>query len=242
MRYFGGKAKIGKILTKVIIDYLVSKKINTNEAILIEPFCGALGLTKYIIDYFEKSYANDICKDIIMLHKQIKNNTFKNPKINKEKWIELKYTNKSSAERAFAGFGCSFGGSFFNGYINDPSNNDMIYSSLMKLAPKMQKITFSNKDYYDFLINFKFIENKKYVIYLDPPYKNTSCQPWPQFDSSKFWTIVRKLSKMKNITIIVSEISAPKDFKCIYKLDRRNGMHNITTDKINIEEKLYTIV
>lgn len=196
---------------------------------------------RYIVDYFEKCYANDICKDLIMLHKLVKNNEFKNPKITKEKWTKYKFNTKSSAERAFAGFGCSFGGSFFNGYINDPTNNDMTYSSLVRLAPKIQNVVFTNKNYIDFLQNFKFDQNKKYVIYLDPPYRNTSCQPWPEFDSNKFWNIARKLGSKKNITIIVSEVSAPSDFKCIYKLNRRNGMHNITTDKINIQESLYTI-
>lgn len=196
---------------------------------------------RYIIDYFEKCYANDICKDLIMLHKLVKNNEFKNPKITKEKWMEYKFSTKSSAERAFAGFGCSFGGSFFNGYINDPTNNDMTYSSLMRIAPKIQNVVFTNKNYIDFLQNFKFDPKKKYVIYLDPPYRNTSCQPWPEFDSNKFWNITRKLGSKKNITILVSEVSAPPDFKCIYKLNRRNGMHNITTDKINIQESLYTI-
>lgn len=241
MRYFGGKSKLGKILTNVIISYLHEKGINTKETIYIEPFCGALGLMKYIVDYFEKCYANDLCKDLIMLHKQVKSGTFKNPKITKEKWMEYKFTNKSSAERAFAGFGCSFGGSFFNGYINDSTNNDMTYSSIIKMKSKIQKITFSNKDYYDFLKCFKFESNKKYVIYFDPPYKNTSCQPWPEFDSNKFWTIVKKLGSYKNITVIVSEKSAPPEFKSIFKINRRNGMHNITTDKVEIQEYLFVL-
>jgi len=179
-----------------------------------------------------------------MLLKTVKAGKFTNPKITKEKWLAYKYTKKSSAERAFAGFGCSYGGVWFNGYINDLSNNDMIYSSLVRLIPKLQTTVFSNKSYIDFLKEFPFKTDQNYVIYLDPPYKGTCNLPWEkdkEFDSTEFWNIVRKLGKMKNIKVIVSEVSAPGDFKCIYKFKRKNGMHNITSDKMVIEEKLYTI-
>jgi site-specific DNA-adenine methylase len=237
MRYFGGKGIQGKQISAVMIAKIIEEYPN---AIYLEPFCGALGVLRHMSKFFKKCYANDSCKDLIMLLKMVKNNNFENPKITKEKWIEYKYSKTSSAQRAFAGFGCSYSGIFFNGYVGVPSNNDMIYSSLIKLIPKIQNVVFSNKDYIEFLKQFPFGSNQPYIIYMDPPYKDTSCQPWEDFDSTQFWNIVRKLSKIKGVKIIVSEISAPSDFKCIYKFKRKNGMHNIT-DKVEIEEKLYTI-
>jgi site-specific DNA-adenine methylase len=226
---------VGKRISEVILELIDEPK----DIIYIDLFCGACGVLKYMSPHFKKCYANDLHKDLIMLLKQVKNGKFENPKITREKWAELKYTTKSSAERAFAGFGCSYGGIFFNGFISDSNNNDMEYSSLVRLAPKLQNTTFFNKSYIDFLKEFKFDSTKKYLIYLDPPYKGTSCQPWPEFDSTQFWNVVRKLSKMKNTRVIVSEVSAPSDFRCIYRFKRKNGMHNITTDKVVIEEKLY---
>ena len=175
-----------------------------------------------------------------MLLKLVKNNKFDNPKITKEKWIKYKYTTAHSAKRAFAGFGCSYGGVWFNGYISNPLNNDMIYSSLIRLAPKLQNTTFLNKDYVVFLDELDFDPDINYVIYLDPPYKDTCNLPWAEFDSTEFWKIVRKLGRMKNVKLFISEVSAPKDMKCIYSFKRKNGMHNITS-KVVIEEKLYTI-
>lgn len=217
---------------------------DTSNTIYIEPFCGALGVMRYMTKHFKKCYANDMCKDLIMLHKEVKNRNFENPKINREKWENFKYTNKSSAERAFAGFGCSYGGVWFNGYISNYSNNDMEYSSLIRIAPKIQNVIFSNKDYIDFLNQFSFNSGQNYLIYMDPPYKGTCNLPWEKekdFDSKQFWHSVRILSKIKGVTVIVSEVSAPSDFKCVYKFKRRNGMHNITSDKMVIEEKLYMI-
>jgi DNA adenine methylase len=223
----------GKQISAVILELIA----DCSNAIYIEPFCGALGVMRHVAGHFKKCYANDSCKDLIMLLKEVKNGKFSNPKITKEKWLKFKYTTKSSAERAFAGFGCSYGGVWFNGYISNSTNNDMIYSSLIRLIPKIENVMFSNLDYIEFLKKFKF-EIQKYIIYMDPPYKGTCNLPWEEFDSTQFWNIVRKLSKIKGITVIVSEISAPSDFKCIYRFKRRNGMHNIS-DKTEIEEKLY---
>jgi DNA adenine methylase len=234
MRYYGGKGVQGKQIS-AIISMIIGE---SSDAIYLEPFCGALGVLRHVAKNFKKCYANDACKDLIMLLKEVKNGKFQNPKITKEKWLKFKYSAKSSADRAFAGFGCSYGGVWFNGYINNPTNNDMIYSSLIRLIPKIGNVTFSNKDYLIFLKSFEFGTSKKYVIYMDPPYKGTCNLPWEEFDSTQFWNIVRKLSKTKNVTVIVSEVSAPSDFKCVYKFKRRNGMHNIS-DKTEIEEKLY---
>lgn len=237
MRMYGGKGVVGKRISAVILEFLKDNP----DAIYIEPFVGMCGVLKHMAVNFKKCYANDLQKDLIMLLKEVKNNKFENPKITREKWLKLKYTTKSSAERAFAGFGCSFCGIWFNGFIDDSSNNDMEYSSLLKLVPKLQNTVFSNKNYIDFLKEFPFNSSQKYVIYLDPPYKGTCNLPWPEFDSIQFWNIIRKLGKMKNIKVFISEFSSPKDFKCICSFKRRNGLHNITNDKIILEEKLFTI-
>lgn len=228
MRYYGGKSIVGKR----IYDFL--KQYIENDYIYIEPFCGALGILKHMSSHFKKCYANDQSKDLIMLLNQVKLGQFKNPKITRDKWLKYKYSNKSCAERAFAGYGCSFGGVWFNGYIDDPGNNDMTYSSLLKLEPLIKNVKFYNKDYIDFLQNFDFSKGK-YFIYLDPPYKNTSCQPWPEFDSQKFWNVVRYLCN-QGCLVFVSEFSAPKDFKSIFSFSRKNGLHNVSIGQTLIEK------
>ncbi len=187
MRYFGGKGVHGKKISEAILKYYEI----TEDTVYIEPFCGALGVFRYIAPLCKKSYANDICKDIILLWNSVKNKTFKNPKIDNEKWKSLK-TEKPSPDRAFAGFGCSFGGVWFNGYISEAANNDMQYSSFEK------------------------------------------------FDSELFWEVARKLGKQSNITVIISEFSAPKDFKIIHSFKRRSGMHN-TSSNNQLVENLYTL-
>jgi len=239
MRYFGGKGVHGKKLAQFILNYLVEKGIDLSKVTYIEPFCGALGVFRYIVPNVKKAYANDISKDLIMLWKQVQKGQFKNPKIDQIAWKKLKYDTKSSAERAFAGHGCSFGGVWFNGYICDNGNNDMTYNTLVKIEPLIRDVIFTNLDYNDFLKKvIKADSSRIYVIYMDPPYKGTCVSPFESFDNNQFWNTVREYSKFKNVIVIVSELTAPRDMKEVFNFSRRSGMSN-TTDKIELKEKLF---
>ena len=246
MRFYGGKGVVGLRVSKAILDYMESQGRDPKKVIYLEPFCGALGVLRYLAPVCKRSYANDLCKDLIMLWKSVKNKTFKKPKITEERWKTLKFSKGHSAERAFAGFGCSFGGVWFNGYISGNDNNNQQYSSLIRQQPAIECTVFSSLDYIVFLQG-RLNKKQEFLIYFDPPYKGTCGLPWEssavdeKFDSGLFWEVARNLGKMPNVTVIVSEFSAPKDFKCIKSFKRLSGMHNTTRNKKDLIEKLYTI-
>ena len=239
MRYYGGKGVHGKKIAQFILDYLAEKNVDVSTVIYVEPFCGALGVFRYIVPLVKKSYANDISKDLILLWKQVQKGTFVDPHIDQQKWKQLKYETKPSAERAFAGFGCSFGGVWFNGYICNSS--DMTYNTITKIEPLIKDTVFTSLDYVEFLKKVINNPKKTYVIYMDPPYKGTCVNPYDdgKFDNNQLWNTVREYSKFKNVIVIVSELSAPKDFKKIFSFERRSGMHNASS-KTQIKEKLYS--
>lgn len=242
IRVPGGKSVLGKRITQYIIELLESKNIDPNDVIYIEPFTGGAGVLRHMNQHVRKSYANDINKDVIMLLKEVRDGTFKNPHITRSKWLKLK-DSPSSAVRAFAGHGCSFGGVWFRGFIDSKENNDMEYSSLVRMAPNIQDVIFHSCDYRVFLKKVLSINHHKrpIVIYLDPPYANTNQESWERFgafDSKEFWNVVRKYSKMRNVTVIVSEFTAPSDFKAYKTFQRRNGMHN-HSEKKYYNEKLF---
>jgi len=244
MRLYGGKGVYGKKISQFILSYLLEKNIDLTKVIYIEPFCGALGVLRYISPCVKKSYANDISKNLIMLWKQVQKGNFKNPHIDQEKWKVLKNDKKCSAEKAFAGYGCSFGGVWFNGYICDNGNNDMTYNTLIKMEPNIQNCIFTSLDYLEFLKKVISNTNNFYVIYMDPPYKNTCVIPYDNFgsfDNNQFWDTVRFYSKFKNVIVIVSELSAPKDITEIFRFKRRSGMGN-TTSNNQLTEKLYSSI
>ena len=243
MRYYGGKGVHGKKISEIILNHISNKNIDLKKSIYIEPFCGALGVLRHIAPMCKKVYANDISEDLIMLWNSVKNNKFKNPNINEKKWRLLKESKKSSPEKAFAGFGCSFGGAWFTGYINNKNNNNMQYNSLIKQIKNIQNVTFTNKNYIDFITKTLFLINKNdnIIIYMDPPYNNTNSDPWQyqninKFDSVMFWKIIKKLKKFPNITLIISEFNAPNYMKTLYKFKRLSVM---TDNKSVYIEKLF---
>jgi DNA adenine methylase len=242
MRYYGGKGVHGKKIAHFLMSYLIDEiGIDLSKVIYAEPFCGALGVFRYICPHVKKTIANDLSKDLILLWKSVQQSNYKNPHIDEIKWRKLKAETKPSADRAFAGFGCSFGGVWFNGYICDHGNNDMTYHTLVKMQDIIEDTTFVSVDYKTFLK--KIIKDPKqiYVIYMDPPYKNTCTIPYTSsFDSSEFWDTVRVYSKLKNVIIVTSELSAPKDFKEIFNFQRRSGMSN-TSNITSFKEKLFVL-
>lgn len=222
MRYTGGKSKIGKKIAKQLKKY-----IGTHTE-YIEPFCGALGVFKYMIKNDSNSElkysAYDKCEDLIILFNELKNNSFEYFEVTKSVYDSLNNSKIPSAERAFAGFGCSYGGSFFGGFNEIRKDNgkrtDLIaYKSLKKIGlEKINKtIKFKSSDY-------KELEIYDSLIYCDPPYQNTkSSLNKCDFNHEEFWNKVRYWKKCGN-TVIVSEYSAPEDFECIFELRRYSSL------------------
>ena len=76
------------------------------------------------------------------------------------------------------------------------------------------------------------------VLYLDPPYNNTKkYRNAISFDYDKFWDFVRNMSK-KNI-VLVSELEAPSDFKCIWEKEVSRSIKS--NDKTKVNEKLFIL-
>ena len=234
MRYLGGKTQLGREISEVLKKHAPPGKYSK----FIEPFCGSLGVTVHMVgDY--NVYVSDYHKDLILLWKAIKAGAFKYPRsISKKTYYKYKNSETPSAMRAFVGFGCSFGGKWFGGYAEDYNNKKYTICSetirsIKKLEHVIKKIKNIKHCNYEKWSN---PELKRYLIYCDPPYKNTTGYSIRGFDNDKFWNIVRKWSK-HNI-VIVSGYTAPKDFKCIWR-KKRNSL--IQTKNYNIQkiEKLF---
>jgi len=233
MKYYGGKSKIGHQIYQILIEIMNKNNIKS----YLEPFCGSLSVTKHFINDNIKLYATDANKDLIMLYKSLKNDTFIFPKNISLQEYQLLKNEKSSALRGFVGIAYSYGGGWFNGYCNIYEKDGVFRNypeetkkSLINLQNIIKKINFKNVDY-------KLIEPKGFLIYCDPPYKNT-CQKYnnknSNFNTEEFWNIVRKWSK--NNIVVVSELTAPSDFKCIWKHEYNSGINKTGTNRI---EKLF---
>jgi DNA adenine methylase len=251
MRYFGGKAKIGVKIAD-ILKKIINKHQDQGQDHLdgyIEPFCGALGVLRHMTDTQLDCYASDICNDLILLWSLVQKGKFKNPHITEKDWLRLKNSKKDSALKAFAGFGCSFGGQWFSGFSNnfeDKDHSTISYNSIMKkIAPYIKDVQFNCLDYRDYT---KYLKNKKFLIYCDGPYMNTehkfSTTNKNKFDYDEFWSIMRLWTKMGSI-VFVSEYNAPSDFICIFEIKINNGINakhystNKCIEKLFVHKSIY---
>ena len=234
MKYLGAKHLIGNYIATYINNIVGPDLVDG----YLEPFAGSLGVFKQMIKYNYKKYiASDLQPDIILMWKKLQNNELILPKTFDEKmWIKLKNTQSPNALKAVAGFGMSFGGQYFSGYIQKHakgSNRDFykeFKNSLYKIQKLIQKsnIKFYNKSYDSW-------EPVNMLIYCDPPYKNTVGYDTGVFNHEKFWETMRKWSK--NNYVFISEEKAPNDFKVIWQKTKRRTLNSsIRSNKI---EKIY---
>ncbi len=236
MKYLGGKHRIGKEISEILLKMAPPDKVKG----YIEPFCGSLGVFKHMTKFGYKKYIGcDIHPDLIKLWQECQDGTFKLPrKVSEKTWNTVKNKPSPNAMKAYVGFNISFGGCFFSGYSAKYSGkrdfNKEGANSIKKITSSIRgkNINFKCKSYHQ-------LKPKGYLIYCDPPYKETTgFNGTKPFNTQKFWEKIKEWSK-HNI-VVVSEYKAPRGFRCIWKKSTNISVCNNTGAKENIE-KLFII-
>jgi site-specific DNA-adenine methylase len=217
--YQGGKKRLGKRIHDVII--LLEKDLNMEEQPYLEPFVGMAGVLKHFgkdIDSNRMLYASDVNKDLILMWQDIQKG-WKPPKTCSEaKYEKLKNSNNHSAERGYIGVVASWGGIFFHAYRlkYQKGKKDFMkegYQGIQDIKPYIMNVQFKSTSYDN------IIPAGDMTIYCDPPYKGNKLglnkhSFFQNFDHIKFWDTMREWSKTN--LVIISEWTAPKDFKKIW--------------------------
>ncbi len=226
MHYFGGKFRVGKHIAEYINSY--SNQYNTYW----EPFCGGCWVTKDIS--FKYKYVSDNNKYLIALYNALQQEWIPPDKITKEDYKKAKSLELDDALTGFIGIGCSFSGKWFGGFARDNTERNYALNakrSLLKKIKTMQDVVFASTDY-------KTLGMSDSVVYCDPPYKGmTNGYITNIFNHDEFWDIMRKWSK--NNKVIVSEYSAPDDFKCVVEFKTKTDIRNKNNKQSKRVEKLY---
>jgi site-specific DNA-adenine methylase len=224
--YAGGKKRIGEELSKIIHD--ISLEIEEEDGFKIkgycEPFCGMMGVYQYIPELFKnhkpklKYEAGDRNPYLIKLWKGLQKG-FKPPeKCSKKEYYKYKEEDSQSLKAIFLGFACAMRGVFRSTYFS--LNNIKLQSEhAVEIAEKVKDVKLKVGDY------STFSNLKGYIIYCDPPYKNSG-SPYSigdvydtNFDYDKFVEWCLKMSE-DNI-IFVSEYTKPcKESKLVWKKNK----------------------
>ena len=233
----GSKNKLSKYLKPIIESYL------TNDTVAyIEPFVGGGNMIDKIDFHTKIGY--DIDKYAIAVLNGLKNGQLPPYEVSKEQYIDIKENKDKYSDFlvGYIGYELSFGAKFFGGYVkrDDFKKRGDIYSyrHCVKQAEKLKDIMFECHDFRD-------IDNlKNCVIYIDPPYKNTTSYQGKDFPYEEFYNWCRNMSK-DNI-VLVSEYNMPDDFECIWQKEvkvtmdsnrRANDKKNNRTEKLFIYKK-----
>lgn len=234
LEYLGNKSKIAKEIRRVIAMNL--KKGGT----YIEPFCGGCNMASALIDLGYNIKLYDINKVMIEFLKKGQEGYLPPLKSEISSYEEKnKIVNSSDVPDWKKGetiYLNSYRGTRW-GYDKHVYNRRR--NSYLKTVSAIKDFHLETMDYKD--LNFDDLDKDNTLIYCDIPYIGTRidnyCKASGNFNHNAFWQWVRD---HKDFKIIVSEISAPNDFKVVWKQSFTYKIGtNFGTSHRKIEECLF---
>ena len=232
MHYMGGKYSVRKPIAKIIRNCKIRGGTNT----FVSLFCGALNIESEVAKDFERVICNDKHKYLISMLQVVQQGFELPDSISREEYYYIKEHKDEMTELAgFVGFGCAFGGKWFSGYAqNNKSHNYCAEAKrgLLRKLSMMPNAEFICNDYRDVIIP------DSAIVYCDPPYEGvTGYGGTGKFDSAEFWQYMRELSS--RCTVLISETSAPEDFKAIWEHKKKRTLNDDSTAYFDVVEKVF---
>ena len=218
----GGKSRLGRVIYKQLL--VLESKIGGGPRPYLEPFVGMCGVMRHVAaDGTRACFASDINKDLVCMWQKVQTGWTPPLACTIERYNQLKTSKRASAERGFIGIVGTFGAVFFAGGCRlGSTKRDYLAEgrrSLLKMKDTIQTVDFMPAASYD------TFDPQGFLIYCDPPYANCRVSKlFDSFDSAKFWETMREWSK--NNIVVVSESSAPPDFKILWEHTSVSGITN----------------
>lgn len=236
MVYMGSKNRLAKEIVPIIQKYIDDNNCEN----YFEPFVGGANIIDKI--KCKNKYGSDINKYLIALLEQTQKDTSVFPTtVSEEEYKKVKNNmdNYDDWYVGLVGFCSSYGGKFFDTYARSKKNDGITLrdmpneriKNLISQSSNLKNIEFYNKSFLD------VVDIKNYVIYCDPPYKDTAKYKTEEFPYDEFYNWCRE--KSKNNIVIISEYNMPQDFKYIWHKNTETNIsskRNEFTDKKRIEK------
>lgn len=222
MRYFGGKQRIAKPLTKFINE----KYLKGNNKPFVDLFCGSCNVSVGIDNNRVRS-ANDIHKYLIAMWRELQNGWIPPKNCTEEQYKYVKeHLDENPCISGFIGFGCSYSGKWWGGLAKDKSGRNYClnaYNSTLKKLEKLKDVIFTNSSYK----NVKILNGS--IVYCDIPYRNTtqySKKECGVFNHEEFYEWVED-NKYK-FTILISEYkqNVPDGFDIIWEMKAKKSIRD----------------
>lgn len=218
MRYVGGKTRIAKW----VAEHVLSLR-RGGETTYLEPFVGSGATFKLIAPHFENAVASDAHPDLIMMWQAMAAGWRPSRDwVSKEEYAALKKA-PADAWRGLVGFGSSYSGKWFGGYVDTPWDSyhkRFVKPSLataIRVASETSKAMAGRK-----IFRAGFEEHSPgstHIVYCDPPYAGTQGYGGA-FDHARFWDVAGQW-RAAGATVVVSEESAPDGWRVLAERTRK---------------------
>jgi len=229
MRYFGGKTKTCKGISQFL------ESVREPGQKFLSPFIGG-GWVECLVK--DPKFCSDKHNYLIAMYQKLQAGWLPPTALTREEYEYIKnHKDEAPHLTGFVGFGCSFAGKWFGGYASQSEKRNFCMNARNSILRKMvglKGVQFKCQDYRD-------INPSGFLIYCDPPYRGATQydrQIVGDFDHDEFWEDMRVWGK-KN-TVVVSEYSAPEDFKCVWSCAMRLDMRDKNNEKHKRIERLFT--
>lgn len=226
MRYLGGKCRIAKPISELILQ----KKENIKTFVSL--FCGGCAIETKLAPHFENVICNDLHSYLIAMYQALQNGYDLPENISEEQYRYIReHKDEDKALAGFVGFACSFGGMWFGSYARDKRGDNYAKrgrNAIMRDFENLKTTKFTCTDYRSVDIP------DGSIVYADPPYAGVTGYSTGRFDSAEFWEYMRKISE-KN-TVFISELQAPDDFVCVWTKEILRILNNSVECPKSIEK------
>ena len=230
MRYEGGKSRIAGWVEESIKPLIPECKR------YVEPFIGSGAVFVKLSSHFDQVFAGDAHEDLILLYQSVASGWVPPEHISREDYQSLRHS-APSALRGFVGYGASFGGKWFGGYVDTVWDThhqrqtkpyaQAASRSLVKIASALARAELRNVGYSEWDIR------PGDLVYCDPPYANTLGYPaaGEVFNSGEFWKVAESWHGLGAI-VVVSESYAPEGWSVLAERERKS-MLRVATGEAN---------
>lgn len=204
MQYLGGKSRIAKQLAEVI------DSIRHPGQLVWDAFCGGLSMS---VALREKGpvWSTDACVPLISLYQAVQAGWEPPTEVSLDEYRAAKALPDSDPMKAFCGFGCSFGGRYFEGYARGGGRSYALTSGNVVKRQLSEGLNVA-------CVDFLSVQPQpcEAILYLDPPYVGTKWYSgMPKLDREVFVQRVDEWSRWTHV--FVSEYAFPIG-ECVFEV------------------------
>ena len=215
MQYLGGKFMVRKQLTEAI-------RARVGDARIWEPFCGGLNLSGRL----KPAICSDADLAVISLYQAVQAGWDPPDTVTEDDYQAARQLPETDPMHGFCAFGCSFGGKKWGCYARGKNGRNYAGMARRALLRDVDRDTIYRRlDYLTELPSEPFD-----AIYCDPPYVGTTGYSGSKFDHAAFWDRCRELSERG--PVLVSEYTAPDDWREIWSIERVGGLTCRRTERL----------